>query len=605
MAALVILLAWPAVASALPIETGDVAPSGAEALQPEVLAPYQANQDLAEALRLIEQGQLAPARLKVEGFLQQHPDSAPGQEVLGIALVLQGKIDDGLNHLQRAIQINPNQSTAITKVGDVYLARGEIAQAKAQFQQAIALNPGDRFAHQRLGIICEQEGDYPQAIDQYEKGLLGTPANYLGVKVNLGRLYNRLQRFQQAIDLLTPVVTEECPDATAHLVVGTAWLGLHKPEAALASFERARKLEAKPEAAHLALGIAYREAGDLAKSREELDAALKGKPGWSAAQVQMAETLVAMDRIADAMALYTQAAQDPVGRTGIRNRMAEVYAAHKQYENAIQVYESLRKDGSANVRTYDGLATVLQFGNRLPEAEEVLREGCRKYPDNALLQFRLGMHLSLVRDYEHAIEILHQARQLAPADPRIQKAISLTELRRGNRKTAISEARQLLQLVPASTDDQFYLATLLEEDGQTAEATRQYEEVLRRSPEHVGALNNLAQLRLKANQPQAALELAERAARLAPERPVVLDTLGWVQYRCGNLREAAATLGKAVAGGPGNPTHRYHLAVLYSQLGRKADAREQLELALKAEADFPDRADAVRLAGQLRSGTAP
>ncbi len=84
-----------------------------------------------------------------------------------------------------------------------------------------------------------------------------------------------------------------------------------------------------------------------------------------------------------------------------------------------------------------------------------------------------------------------------------------------------------------------------------------------------------------------------------------MDTLGWVQYSCGNLHEAAATLEKAVANGAGNPGHRYHLAVLYSQLGRKTNALEQLDLALKPETGFPDRGDALRLAGQLRKSATP
>jgi tetratricopeptide (TPR) repeat protein len=582
------------------------APFGLEKPKWELMQPSQTNKDLADALQLVGQGDLDAALAKAEGFLKLNSNSAPGEEVVGLVLVMQGKIDEGLAHLQRAIEINPLQSTAVTKVGDVYLARHDLAKAKAQFQQAVALNPGDRFAHQRLGMIFEQEMDYPQAVDHFEKGLIGSPPDYVGVKVNLGRLYNLAHQYRKTVDLLTPVVTESYPDATAHLVLGTAWLLLHDPRQALVYFERAKKVETRPEAGQLALGIAYREAGDLEKSQQELEAALKVKPDWSAAEYQMGETLAAANQLKEAMAFYTRVAtREPASRVAMQNHMAEVYARHGERDEAIKLYQALRTDGSADVRAYAGLATVLQASDRLPEAEAALREADQRYPENAQVQYSLGMHLALTRDYDRAIKSLRHAHELAPADPRIQKAISLTEFRRNDIRTAIVEAQRLLALVPDSYEDQFYLATLQEQVGQDGEAEKLYEGVLRHSADHVGALNNLAQVRLREKQPQAALELAQKAARLAPENPSVLDTLGWVQYSCGNLHEAAATLEKAVANGAGNPGHRYHLAVLYSQLGRKTNALEQLDLALKPETGFPDRGDALRLAGQLRKSATP
>ena len=602
-AILALLAAVGVAAFALPIDPDEQSLSAPEPLWPSLLVPYQSNQEIADALGLIEEGRFALARKKAEDYLRFHPLSAAAEEVLGIALVLDGKVDEGLTHLQLAIQINPKQSTAITKVGDVYLARGEIEKAKAQFQQAVALNPTDRFAHQRLGLIAEQERDSALAVGEFEKGLLGAPPEYLGIKVDLGRLYNRSRQFEKTVDLLRPVVTEKCPDPTAHLILGTAWLGLRATDRALVEFARAGKLETQPGAAQLALGIAYRDAGNLAKSREELENALRARPDWSAAEFQMAETLVASGRVAEAMDYYAQAARDPAAAAGVRNRMAEVYSKGARYDDALRLYESLRKDGLATVRTYDGLATLLQTTDRLTEAGDVLREAAAKFPGSALIQFRLGMYLALMRDYQHAIDVLRQARQLAPADPRVQKAISLVELRRGDPKAAIAEARRLLQIVRRDPEDEFYLATLLDDQGESAEATRLYEEVLRADPDHVGALNNLAQARLRANEPRAALDLAEKAARVAPKNASVLDTLGWAQYRCGDLTRGTATLENAVAVGPANPVHRYHLAVLYSESGRKNNAREQLALALKPGTDFPEREAALRMAGQL--GSAP
>ena len=171
----------------------------------EVLkAPGEA--PLAEALRLLNAGKYQEAIEKVNGVLARTPDSAPAHEILGAALVMKGDVDQGFEELKKAVQLDPKQSSAITKMGDVYMARKDHKRAKESFLKAIQITPHDRRAHQRLGILYEQEGKHDRAISHYEKGIAGTPAEYVGVKVNLARLYNEKRSFAKAADLLKELI---------------------------------------------------------------------------------------------------------------------------------------------------------------------------------------------------------------------------------------------------------------------------------------------------------------------------------------------------------------------------------------------------------------
>ena len=60
-----------------------------------------------------------------------------------------------------------------------------------------------------------------------------------------------------------------------------------------------------------------------------------------------------------------------------------------------------------------------------------------------------------------------------------------------------------------------------------------------------------------------------------PDNPASLDAIGWAFALCGRPRDALSPLEKAVSHAHDNPRYRYHLARVYAQLERYADAREQ------------------------------
>jgi tetratricopeptide (TPR) repeat protein len=359
------------------------------------------------------------------------------------------------------------------------------------------------------------------------------------------------------------------------------------------------QLESDAAKNHLALGIAYREAGELEESRSELAHALKSNPGWTAAQFQMGETLVQMKRIPDAMAYYEQAAAGGTNKTAIQNRMAEVYSRSHQPARAIALYQSLRAAGQANLRTYECYASILQLTDQFKETEEVLKEACQRFPENSMGYYRLGLHYALLREYDSSLVPLQKARRLAPADRRILKAISLAELRLGKLPQATASARRLLEVAPSSLEDQVYLASLLELNKEDQEAARIYEKVLQTSPANVVALNNLALIHLRQNQIDQAVALAAKAASQQPNDSAVQDTYGWALYRKGDLANARQFLENA-ANNSENPTYNYHLAAIYHALGLKAEAAKQAELATSQSKSFPEREQALRLLSELR-----
>jgi Flp pilus assembly protein TadD len=77
----------------------------------------------------------------------------------------------------------------------------------------------------------------------------------------------------------------------------------------------------------------------------------------------------------------------------------------------------------------------------------------------------------------------------------------------------------------------------------------------------------------------------------------VADTLGWLLYLKGDLERAETLVQEALRRLPSNAQVRFHLGMVYARRGKTAEARRELEEALKS----PDLAEAAEARSTLRS----
>jgi Flp pilus assembly protein TadD len=119
------------------------------------------------------------------------------------------------------------------------------------------------------------------------------------------------------------------------------------------------------------------------------------------------------------------------------------------------------------------------------------------------------------------------------------------------------------------------------------------------SPDDADALNNLANVLLRLKDPSA-VTVAEKAMAKAPSNANAIDTLGWALFQNGQVDRALQLLRDARLREPGNPDIRYHLAAVLAQSGRKTEARDEVEAALKSGRRFETMAEADSLLKSLR-----
>ncbi len=118
------------------------------------------------------------------------------------------------------------------------------------------------------------------------------------------------------------------------------------------------------------------------------------------------------------------------------------------------------------------------------------------------------------------------------------------------------------------------------------EATVLYRQILAANPQHIAALNNLAML--LAEEPSKrteAVSLIDRAIEIVGKDPGLLDTKGAILAYSSKPAEALPLLVSSIRGTSADPRHHLHLAIVYRDLGRTDEGKEQLKIALDRQLD--------------------
>jgi Flp pilus assembly protein TadD len=188
---------------------------------------------------------------------------------------------------------------------------------------------------------------------------------------------------------------------------------------------------------------------------------------------------------------------------------------------------------------------------------------------------------------------------LDPSNDQVGVVLGEFQLRGQEVEKALATFEQVLAHAPDNAHALTGKGMTLQMLGNNDEAARMYLQAVQARHDHVPALNNLAMIWAddEAKRTQA-VNLAMAAFVLASNDPSIIDTLGYVLIRNKRPEEALDVLARALTLAPGNPAILYHQGLAQAELGRTAEARTTLEVAL-AVTDFAEREDAERLLRDL------
>ncbi len=219
--------------------------------------PENTKPPFSDAQVLENRGELEAAAASYKLDLAKYPGIAEAHHNYARLLLRLGDLQEAVAHSRIAAELLPDQPLILFALGRHLEAAGEMDAAVSQYRQCLTLDPG-----------------------------------HLPSLVNLGRLLNAMDRPDQSVALLEPARDARGTDPGLCVNLANGYLGVGRPEDALAAADQAINADPALAAAHNTAGIARYVQRDWPQAADCFRRAIAAAGEFAEAHENLAMTLL-------------------------------------------------------------------------------------------------------------------------------------------------------------------------------------------------------------------------------------------------------------------------------------------------------------------------
>ncbi len=324
------------------------------------------------------------------------------------------------------VATQPPDARAIFDRAAAALAAGDLAQAEAGFLEVLTAEPGNLAAQANLGVVYSRMERFDQAIAVYRRVLEQRPRAE-AVRLNLALAYTKQDRFADALPLVAPLASEQAQEIRASCLVE-----LRRAEDAI------RVLDTLPPSASrwYLRGVALLQKKDSTAAAQAFAAMTEALGDPARAELLLGRAYYQAERFAEARASFTSASRNPTLEG-----------------------EASRELGKACVSLRDHLC-----------AEVALRRALAIEPRDTEARYFLGSLLANEKKFAEAIPLLEAAQRERPGFWAPHYYLGKARLQQGQASVAIPLLKQAALLNEGESAIWYQLSLALRQTGRVAEA---------------------------------------------------------------------------------------------------------------------------------------
>lgn len=371
---------------------------------------------LAEALNLLQGGQLFQADAVAFEALKSSPGSAEALHVAGLVRRAQGRNEEALDLYRRSLAINPAQPAAQHNLGVLLRAMNKPEEAIAPLREAVRLKSNYADAHLSLGLVLHDLGRFAEAEKCYRQVLRLQPGSLLAQQ-SLGAVLNDQEKPKEAETILRralDVARDPRQIAALELNLGVSMQKQQRHDDALRLFDTAQDRVPDMRTVDYNRANSLQAEGKPEEALESYRRAIQRDPLDIYAHYDLNQLLY---RLADdvnflrsydeAAALFPEQGLLPVNKANFLLQIGK-------YEEACEIFARATPLLEGNVTPLDGQGMALARLGRFDQAIRAHEAALKLEPENAEVLRNLGETLLHAGDSKKALEMLDKSLAIDP-----------------------------------------------------------------------------------------------------------------------------------------------------------------------------------------------
>ncbi|MFO7760804.1 MAG: tetratricopeptide repeat protein [Thermodesulfobacteriota bacterium] len=471
------------------------------------------------------------------------------------------------------------------------------------------------------GRGAELEDDFEEAREAYEKALICDPGREY-IKKRLVGVLIKMGKKEHALSCLKEMTAVNHEDTSNFFMLARLYAKMGRYQKARETYQIILDIEPENQQALLFLGTLHARHKNFEKGREILEKLVDINRQSFMGYSYLAKLYRELNMPDKAAAAYNKVLEINWS-TKLAREALEFYERQGMYKEAVDIYERLLEEDSANLEFRSRLVKLYLHMNNIDKAMEALRNMRTYVVDTLQLDITVGRFLLEQQRYDEAVDHFRQMLDDERQPGVIRGFLALAYHGEGNNE----KAKEILKEIPQSSrayedavlmlikiyqdedntgkiinllkeaiaDEEsrrpsFYtaLAEFYHEQGDSESGIKVYEEGIDFYPDNTEIRYNFAIFLDRMGRTAEALERMKQVLALDPDDPEALNYVGYTWADQGrNIDQALSYIKKAVSARPESGFIRDSLGWAYYRKGEYKKAVVELEKAVQLEPDDP------------------
>jgi tetratricopeptide (TPR) repeat protein len=519
-------------------------------------------------------------------------EASNSQSQLELAALLldRRQFDQAQAIAQKVAETAPQNARAHAILGEKYILTVDFPKAIQEFQKVVALEPERVENYSALGAAYRAAGQFPEAEDAYRKATTANPKS-ASAHMALSQFYFSVSKLTEAETEMRAACGLDSHAVAPRILLARIYLAMGRSADAENLYATLKTIAPTDPQAYQALGVFYMFTGHREKAIAEFQELLKTHPKDNSTRASLAETLLDLNRTAEAAPLTQEILHaNPADPRGLLLE-GRILLAQGSHESAVETLQKAVKAAAGSANAYYFLGLAQQSAGLRDAAKASFTRALELQPQMALAAGALANLAARSGDYAEASRQADNARKTAPNLVSANLASAQALIAKGDLHPAEAGLQDVLSRDPTSLPALATLLKLYSSQGRSQESLQRITGLVQQYPQNAGLhfLQGLTYFDLKDLEKSEAS--VRRALALDPKTPDAYTLLANIDFARGSTEEGKANLRTAIAAHPRSLLNYMTLVTQYEKEGNWVEATRLCEKAHEIDTSSPLVAD--------------